>query len=217
MTLKLDYATYEAVKYACLNYHYSKTIPCGKLVKIGVWEEGKFIGVVLYGRGANKWLGSPYGCKQQECCELVRVALTKHKNPVSRIVAISLKLLKKVCPDLKIVVSYADTEQGHHGGIYQAGNWVFVGKGCPSQMYKYKGKILPGRTAISKFGSVIGVPGLESIKSSDKLKYIMPLCQSIRADILKLKKPYLKRDTKANSGNPPECGGAVPTITLQQP
>ena len=48
MTLKLDYASYEATKYACVNFHYSKTVPAGKLIKIGVWEHGKFIGVVLY-------------------------------------------------------------------------------------------------------------------------------------------------------------------------
>lgn len=46
--LKIDWATYAAAKYACENWHYSKSIPKSKLVKIGAWEDGSFIGVVIF-------------------------------------------------------------------------------------------------------------------------------------------------------------------------
>jgi hypothetical protein len=58
---------------------------------------------------------------------LTRIALTNHKAPVSRIMAITLRKLKKHAKGLKLVVSYADFNQGHHGGIYQATNWIYVG------------------------------------------------------------------------------------------
>jgi len=138
--LKIDWATHEAAKYACLNWHYSKTIPVGKLVKIGVWENNKFVGVVIFGRGANKSLGTPYNLLQTECCELVRIALTKHITPVSRIMSIAIKLLKNIHKDLKLIISFADGEQNHHGGIYQANNWVYVGKTNSADEYLYKGK-----------------------------------------------------------------------------
>lgn len=214
MTLKLDYASYEATKYACVNFHYSKTVPAGKLIKIGVWEHGKFIGVVLYGRGANSTLGAPYGLEQTECCELVRIALTAHETPVSRIVAISFKLLKKVSPGLKLVVSFADTNQNHHGGIYQAGNWIYSGQSNAADEYLVNGERLHGRSMRAKYGTHIGKDFIQIVKGSVKHRYLMPLCDLVRKDILKLSKQYPKRVTKANSGDQFESGGAIPTNAL---
>ncbi|WP_459208945.1 Mom family adenine methylcarbamoylation protein [Bacillus haynesii] len=51
--LKIAWATHKAAKFACENFHYSKCLLAGKLVKIGTWEDGKFIGVVIFSRGAN--------------------------------------------------------------------------------------------------------------------------------------------------------------------
>ena len=36
-----------------MHWHYSQAMPAGKLVTFGVWEHGRFVGAVLYGRGAN--------------------------------------------------------------------------------------------------------------------------------------------------------------------
>lgn len=126
--LKLDFCDYKAAKHACENWHYSKTMPAGKLVKIGVWEDSIFIGAVIFGRGANQYVPQSLNLKLTECCELVRVALTKHSTETTRIVAIALKMLKKSNPGLKLVYSYADiTNQGHSGIIYKAGNWQYHG------------------------------------------------------------------------------------------
>ena len=116
--LKIDWATHEAAKYACENWHYSGCLPVGKLVKVGAWENGKFIGVVLFGRGATPNLGKPYGLGQTECVELVRVALTNHQTPVSRIMRFALKWLKQSNKNIRLVISFADADQNHHGGIY---------------------------------------------------------------------------------------------------
>lgn len=92
--LKIDWASHEAAKYACEHWHYSKCLPVGKLVKVGAWENGKYIGVVLFGRGANRNMGSKFGLGQDKCVELVRVALTKHISPVSKICALAIRYLK---------------------------------------------------------------------------------------------------------------------------
>jgi hypothetical protein len=138
--LKIAWATHESSKYACENWHYSKTLPLPPIVKIGVWENKKFIGVVLFSRGASPDLLKPYGLLQIDGCELTRVALNKHETPVSRIISIAIKFLKKHCPNLKLIVSFADTSKGHHGGIYQAGNWVYCGQSSPSTEYWKEGK-----------------------------------------------------------------------------
>ena len=77
--LVVDWCSYEAAKYAVMHWHYSKTMPTHPIIKIGVWEDGEFVGCVLFSRGANNNLGRPYGLKITEVCELTRVALSQHK------------------------------------------------------------------------------------------------------------------------------------------
>jgi hypothetical protein len=51
MSLKIDWATPKAAKYACEKWHYTKHLPSASC-RVGVWENDKFIGVVLFGIGA---------------------------------------------------------------------------------------------------------------------------------------------------------------------
>lgn len=188
--LKIDWASHAAAKYACENWHYSKSLPNGKLVKIGAWERGKFIGAIIFGRGANFRIGEPYGLQQTQCIELVRVALTKHLNPVSKIIALSLRWVKKQSPDLHLIVSYADEEQGHHGGIYQATNWIYAGKSQGSEKVFYKNKWVHKRTVDSALGHH---KGFLVKKTAGKHIYLMPLNNQIRTQIERFRKPYPKR------------------------
>ncbi len=215
--LKIDWATHEAAKYACVNWHYSGCLPVGKLVKVGAWENGKFIGVVLFGRGANKSLGEPYGCDQTESCELVRIALTSHITPVSKIMSLALKWLKKTNEKIKLVVSFADTEVGHHGGIYQATNWIYDGLTNAADEYLYKGKRWHGRAFRKSHGSHLNYmnKGLQIVKGAQKHRYLMPLDPDIKERILPLSKPYPKRVKEQALEHPSNLGGVTPTHTLQ--
>ena len=195
----------------------------GKLVKVGAWEEGKFIGVVLFGRGATPNLGKPYNLRQDECVELVRIALTQHQNAVSRIASLAIKHLKQANPKLRLIVSFADQSQGHHGGIYQAGNWVYNGQGNPANFYMIRGKLthprsigakglvqnIHGAKQLDPHATVVNIPG--------KHRYLMPLDAEMRERIIPLAKPYPKRvrsDTSDTPGDQPGEGGAAPTLTL---
>jgi hypothetical protein len=197
--LRIDWATHEAAKYACENWHYSKCLPVGKLVKVGAWEDGKFIGVVLFGRGANNNMLSPFGLSQDEGCELVRIALTKHKSPVSRIAAQAMRFLKTQSNGLRLIVSYADPEQGHHGGIYQAGNWVYVGISGKSIKVFYNGKWSHKKTVDDA-----GINQSNLLKKTvpGKHRYLMPLDEDMRQRIMPLSKPYPKRVKKAMASSP---------------
>lgn len=223
--LKVDWATHEATKFACEKWHYSRCIPKSKLVKIGAWENGKFIGVVVFSYGANAKLGSPYGCTMQECVELTRIALTAHQTPVSKILSIALNFLKKQSPGIKLVVSYADADQNHHGGIYQATNWIYEGlfnhgsvgaylidgqKVHPKSMFDRHGT--HARDQIKKI-----YPSMQLFYTKGKHKYLMPLHNDMRAKILPLSKPYPKRAKEQESGFPPGLEGATPIRTLQIP
>ena len=175
MNLKLDFCSYKAAKYAVMKWHYSKKIPSGKLLKFGVWENEEYIGCVLYGRGANNNALKQYKLECTEGCELMRVALKEHKTPTSKIIAISLRLLKKHNPKLKLVISYADPEQNHKGIIYQASNWINEGKTKPVDYYiDARGNEIHWRKA--RFMQKAGKK-LEKFYKPGKIKYIYYLRQ----------------------------------------
>jgi hypothetical protein len=205
--LRIDWATHAAAKYACENWHYSGCLPAGKLVKVGAWENGKFIGVVLFGRGANNRMASAYQLGQDEACELVRIALTKHQSPVSRIAAQAMRFLKKQSDGLRLIVSYADPKQGHHGGIYQAGNWTYQGRSQAQRELLINGVFTHKRSAHAKYGTAS--PEKITAMSGKKVEwapvewkhvYLMPLDADMRARILPLAKPYPKRAKQAMDG-----------------
>lgn len=217
--LKIDWATYEAAKFACENWHYSKCLPPSKTAKFGVWENGKFVGVIVFGVGATSALVKRYGLKMEEGCELVRVALAKHKTEVSKILAISLRFLKKQFPGLRLVVSFADPEQGHYGGIYQAGGWIFSGQSIASDEYIYLGKRWQGRSFRNKYKGLEKSPKVKIIKGSSKYRYLFALDKKIKEQIKILAKPYPKRGGSIEndaSGIQPEEGGVNPTPSLQK-
>jgi hypothetical protein len=211
--LRIDWATHAAAKYACENWHYSKSVPVPPLVKVGVWEYGAYIGVVMFSRGANNNLLKPFGLSQVEGCELTRVALSKHVAPVSRIVSLAIRFLRRNSPNLKLVVSFADPTEGHHGGIYQAGNWLYTGRQSSSTEYMAPdGKQWHGRM-VSKTG-LAQVQGrtrnvwrhdqCTPIERPGKHRYLMPLDEAMRAQIAPMAKPYPKRVKQAMTGVQPE-------------
>lgn len=225
MSLRLDWCNYEAAKYAVEHWHYSRRMPKSKLAKIGVWENEKFIGAVIFGVGATSDLVKMYGLEKTEGCELVRVALTTHESPTSRIVALALRILKKEMSGLRLVVSFADPEQGHNGTIYQAGNWIYTGKSQPSEEYIINGKRWHGRAfraskpdhLTTKQAAALLDPDYQVVMGSSKYRYLMPLDPAMRAQIEPLRKPYPKRGQgEIDSAPRPngETGGASPTCPL---
>ncbi len=212
--LRLDWCTHAAARYAVERWHYSRVLPSGKLIKIGVWEGGAFIGVVLFSRGANNNIGKPFGLTQTQIAELTRIALTAHAAPVSRIVRIAILFLRKNSPGIRLLISYADPEQGHVGGVYQSGGWVYIGRSQAQQEVIYNGKVMHKRTANSLFGTI---KGMEKSPIFWKHKYVMPLDSEQKQKIQALAKPYPKRagsDTKDTPANHAGEGGSTPTPAL---
>jgi len=222
MSLRLDWCSHEAAKFAVMNWHYSKRMPLGRMARVGVWEDESFVGCVVFARGANKAMPGVWGCTVTEICELVRVALREHSAPVSRVVAIAMRMLKAQAPGLRLIVSYADSEQGHHGGIYQAGNWVYVGRSQGSTEWFHEGRWKHNREMTAgAFGGIRKVGNYQTLprrQTLGKHSYLYPLDAEMRARIVPLAKPYPKRVRSIDSdapGDQPGEGGAIPTRTLQ--
>jgi hypothetical protein len=180
--LKIAACSHDAAKYAVENWHYSRILPTGKIVKFGVWEDGKFIGAVLFSRGASPHLGKALELDQTEICELTRVALTKHDAPVSQIVAEAMKLLKQSNQGLRAVISFADPKEGHRGGIYQAGNWIYTGQSNTVTEYFINGRWRHTRGAYHH-PLRAAAPKREA---PGKYRYVYPLDKQMRRKLTKL-------------------------------
>jgi hypothetical protein len=215
MSLRLDWCSHEAAKYACEHWHYSEKIPPSKLAKIGIWENKQFIGVVIFGVGATRQLMQPYGLAPEQGCELVRIALRKHVAPVSKIGSIAIRMLKKQSPKLQLIASFADPEQGHEGSIYQAMNWVYAGKSIAAEEYLIRGKRYHGRTlrngkpphlTTKQYAATLDRQ-FQVIMGSSKHRYLYPLNDEMRKRIQPLAMPYPKRASEA--GDDPTKGTAA--------
>lgn len=227
--LKVDWCSFDAAKYAVEHWHYSKSMPAGKTVKVGVWEHSKFIGCVIFSYGAQQHLGKMFGLTMFECPELTRIALNKHETPVTRIVSIAIKMLKRQCPGVRMIISYADCDEGHHGGIYAGGNWIYIGKvqtGGGTPKYKIRGEIIHGRTVHSRYGrgsqnlSWLRAnvdPKTELVYTAGKHKYAMPLDDAMKRAAEYHRQPNPKREhsTAVSAPGPqPGEGGSSPTCSL---
>lgn len=204
--LHLDWCSLDAARYAVKHWHYSRSMPTPPVVKVGVWEGGSFIGAVLFSRGAASHLGAPYGLGTTEVCELTRVALGPHRAPVSRVVAIAIKLLRRLSPGLRLIVSFADPNHNHVGAIYQAGNWIY--SGLTEAGYKYRDQ--SGRVWHSRQVTTSGLSAqygqmrktarrsaCQKIKELPKHRYLMPLDDEMRARLAALSRPYPKKPCAA--------------------
>jgi hypothetical protein len=221
----VDWSSTEAARYAVEHWHYTKSLPGGKLAKLGVWEDGSFVGAVIFGSGATPMLHRPFGVAPEEVCELVRVALTAHVTPVSRLLRISTKMLARSMPGLRLVVSFADTAQGHHGGIYQAAGWEYLGS-APQHAYVVGGEVIHPRTLHSRYGAGgQSIPWLhrnvdpvaKRIVTAEKHKYALALDPVLRGSLERAGKAYPCAGGVAKStGDVRSSGGGVsPTAALQ--
>jgi hypothetical protein len=189
-----------AARYAVENWHYSKTLPVGKMIRYGIWDDGGFVGAVLYSRGASPGLGRAYGVAAHEVAELARVALCAHEFPVTQIVAQSLKMLKRDNPGLRLVLSFADPEHGHVGKIYQAGNWIYLGRtGSAPVFVDYAGKrfhqrVVEANSTNKQFGkrqaNAVRRADLTKIFTEPKYRYGYPLDRAMRRALMRHALPY---------------------------
>jgi hypothetical protein len=139
-----------------LNKHYAKRIPSISYA-FGLYDEGNLVGVCTFGYPPNynynegKCVFEDYRCLTLELNRLV-VNDGLPKNSLSFFVSRCLKQL----PKPSCIVSYADPNNGHHGYIYQATNWIYTGVSTPKHRYIFEdGSEFDIRRGIDKKGTVV--------------------------------------------------------------
>jgi len=199
--MRLEKASHKAIVYACMNFHYAKSVPVIQSGFSVFNDNNEWCGIILYSSGASINIGKPYNLPQGAICELVRVALNGKQESVSKVVSISLKLLKKNNPLLKLVISYADIDQEHMGIIYQASNWYYTGEtaiGMSSFMIhgkKTHNKSVHSKGVIQSLNEVRKHldPNATKFYSKGKRKYLYPLTKELIPLCKSLSKPYPKK------------------------
>ena len=214
--MKLEKASYKAIKYACLNFHYAKAIPINTFGYSVFNDNNEWCGVALFGTGASPQIGKQYNLSQGQVIEFVRMALNGKQYKTSKVLGKSIKLIKKDLPLVKLIVSYADQEQGHNGIIYQATNWHYLGEVKSPPIIEGKHNKSMG----GSIGAARKILGREPnvYLPKPKHKYLYPLDKSLIPLCKSLSKPYPKQAVevhKLNSSQSSEkVGGANPTQPL---
>lgn len=121
-----------------MEIHYARRWPSVSY-RYGLFFGNDLVGVVTYGNPPSSPLrrgiaGPEYDSK---VLELNRLCLRDNKkNEASRLVSASLKML----PKERIIVSFADTEHGHCGIVYQATNFIYTGLSAKRTSWTIKGQ-----------------------------------------------------------------------------
>ena len=213
MNLLVDWCSYEAAKYAVEHWHYSGNLPSfGRRLTAGIWEDGEFVGAIVYAYSATPNIAKGLHLDQTEVVELRRVAMKEHKMFVSVAIARSLKLVKAHCPGLRLIVSFADIDHDHIGIIYQASNWIYTGSSMHGvhDGFIVKGLFIHRRTVGTYGRGKVNIEWVRSNMDSEakdhysvgKHRYLYPLDKGMRRQILPLAQPYPKRGQGVQGDTP---------------
>lgn len=157
ISLELKVIDNSFAKEFMIDNHYTHS--CAKAtISFGFYtKENKLSTVIVYGQPSGKFLASSIydGCTENECLELLRLFSYdwNEKNTESYCIAKSIKYIKENLKNIKVLVSYADTSAGHIGYIYQASNWLYIGKGSSERQIFIDGKRQHRRSLYDIYGT----------------------------------------------------------------
>lgn len=134
--LRVEKVSLKVVKDLLIHKHYLHRLP-NSVASYGIFAPtGELVGVITYGE-----LNSPHAVRgfrvryalpsAGRLLELTRLWLDDRciKNSESRVIRISLKLLRRDIPSVCAIVAYADPSMNHSGTIYKAANFKDAGLG----------------------------------------------------------------------------------------
>lgn len=114
-----------------IKHHYSRRIVNNSYVHLGVFMDGSLVGVMQLGyalmpRAVGKIVRNT---EVTEYLELNRMWLDDKAphNSESRAIAYMVKFVKRACPSVKWIQSFADERCGRLGVVYQAANFLYLG------------------------------------------------------------------------------------------
>jgi hypothetical protein len=188
--MRLEKASFKAIKYACLNFHYAKGVPTYSLGYSVFNNNNEWCGVILFGGGASVNMPTKFNLKNGQYLELNRMALNGKQSSTSKVLSIAIKLVKKECKTVKMLFSYADKGQNHNGIIYQATNWIYIENIESSGTEYFINNVW--KHDRGRYNWKVDFKTLPKRKKAGKHKYVFPLDKKLIDICNKIKKPYPK-------------------------
>ena len=167
---------YSAVR-TIQSMHYTRSVPSGKSHYFG-YEES----IIVYSIPANKNIANYILGYDGDVWELSRLwAPDGHeRNLLTKAIKHSIVSLRLLEPQIEALVSYADPNAGHHGGVYRAASWIYHGQSDETRAYhdhagvvKARRAFHSGRRAMRR--SEIEDLGYTQTKLPGKWRFVKPL------------------------------------------
>lgn len=150
----------------------------------GLFEGIQLIGVLMFATPCSENVrASVFGKEYKDSVtELHRLHIldVTPKNTESWFISRCLKLLKKDKPQIKAVISFADSTVGHNGTIYKATNAYRIGMTGSATFYVDKDGRLrhPRQNGVNITKEMAAEKGWKPVKRSAKYRYLFLLPQS---------------------------------------
>jgi hypothetical protein len=132
-------------------YHYSNALPSINKHFIGFYLEDELVGVVTLGWGTRplhtiKCLFP--SLESKDYYEIGRMCMTEEmpRNSESQMIAHLVKWVRRNCPEVKVLFTWADGMMGKPGYVYQASNFLYAGHIVTDFYLKDGVKIHPRQT-----------------------------------------------------------------------
>jgi len=111
-------------------------------------DYGRVVAVILFSNATARW--------HIPLWELSRMVVLENHPDITL-----TQFMAAACAEIRrqkltdIVISYADSTVGHHGGIYQAASWYYSGRREPAMdgIILPDGRMVPGRTCNARWGT----------------------------------------------------------------
>lgn len=161
-----------------IKQHYLKTYPTAVAANYGVMykkPDGNvdMVGVIVYGQTTRPQDFEEIAVddegnsllQKNEVFELLRLYLKPEakqipelSNLASYVIGLGNKKIKQDYPEVKVVITRADSGQGHTGAIYQATNAIYLGKSSDNKRLwdKAQGKWIYRVKQVQKYGFETG-------------------------------------------------------------
>lgn len=136
-----------------VKYHYSHRVPANVQCVVTAHEDGGLFGdrgpavaAVLFSIPPTRWSETVW-----ELSRLIKIDGVD--LPLTSLIAYACDIIRRR-KECHLLVSFADSTAGHHGGIYQAASWAFDRQRENSVSgIVVDGEYIPGRSANSRWGT----------------------------------------------------------------
>jgi hypothetical protein len=197
--------TFQEAKWLISWGHYTHSLTKGRH-SFGLFHGEQLVGAAVYGQPSGRGVAASIweGGTEQNTLELLRLYVVDGtgKNAETWFMARCHRLLPA---EVKMLVAYSAPGVGHHGGCYQAGNWLFLGESKSGQNYyytdadgNYVNKRIPwqygprsGRPEIKETEGA-RILGLTKVVEPRKMVYVLPRDRRAKRLLKRKVLPYPK-------------------------